>query len=421
MDSKVFITKNPREAAYFSLIYSHNNKMYIDAFLNKWKKQALVDDKNFRLAKEISSGTMRMMATLDFFAAKLSLNGKIKLKSKDKMLIRMALYQHIFMDKMPAYAIVCETVKLAKKHASRYSVSFINAILRQMEGKDWLSLLPNGDNSFDMSCCYSYPKYFIDKLLISYGVDITKQILQSGNTITRPSVRGRNKKEDNLELPVLYEGEFFKVYSITDTSLLRELTQDKNYYIQNITPVYLMEKLSKNMTIHPNSILDLCSSPGGKLILSHDIFPDAKLYANDIAKRKIEVMEENFRKYNMQVEVRMEEAQNYPSNGKFDLIIVDAPCSNSGVLNKRTEARWRIDKDNLEKHTKVQRDILSHAATLLSDKGKIFYMTCSILEEENEGLVKFAREKLGLTCCDIIKVVPNDKGWDGGFGCCFHL
>jgi 16S rRNA (cytosine967-C5)-methyltransferase len=98
------------------------------------------------------------------------------------------------------------------------------------------------------------------------------------------------------------------------------------------------------------------------------------------------------------------------------VIILDVPCSNSGVFNKRPEARWRLTAESLQELKEIQMKLLGHAAELLASGGVVWYLTCSILRDENEGLLSKACEQFGLVVEYSQTVLPNEDGWDGGFG-----
>jgi 16S rRNA (cytosine967-C5)-methyltransferase len=202
---------------------------------------------------------------------------------------------------------------------------------------------------------------------------------------------------------------------ILQTESIKTIGASPNYYIQNITPISLVNALAKE-TSYPKSILDLCASPGGKLLAAHDIFPKAHLFANDVSDEKIERLKANFGKYGVEASFSTTLGQHFVSNSTFDLVILDVPCSNSGVLNKRAEARWRIDREALESLLKVQKELLKAASLLTAHHGSIWYMTCSLLKEENEEIVlQFCRES-HYKIVKMLSFLPNEEGFDGGFG-----
>ena len=386
--------------------------------LRKWQKKKSILDKDFasffslkekdlRFVKEIVYGTIRRYFSLLYLYKKLIRKKPTFLRPRERLIFYMFFYQRCFMEKVPDYAMVNESVELAKKYARPFLVSFFNAALRKVTSEQ--SDLPEEN----LSIYYSFPKFFIALLLKQYDLPTTENILSVQNHFFLPMIRARNEIEKS-EAALVYEGKS-KVYQLEKDQSLTPFLKTASYYVQNITPVVLIEKLSQNF--QPKKILDLCSAPGGKLLLSHDLFPKAILYANDISKRKIELLEENLKKYQIAAKVTISPGQSFKSTEKFDLIILDVPCSNSGVLHKRAEARWRITEKRLEQLNELQFQLIKNAYTFLEKGGQIWYMTCSILEDENEKMIERAAKEFRLEIVKTEKILPNMKGWDGGFAC----
>ena len=413
--SKAPTTANPRDAAYTALLEYEKNGTFIQASLKKWKLEQNPSKVDFSLAQEIANGTIRMVLALDYIAIQLSDKKKISLKKKEKILLRTAIYQHYYMDRVPLYAIVNETVKIAKKMVNPSFPRFINHLLRKLETS--CPLLPQGDSTENLNVTYSQPLFFIKHLLASYPLPIVHLILKTSNTA--PSLMARVIKELS-ELPektqIVFETPL-EVIKLLESNTLQKLIHSSNYYIQNVTPVALISDLYKHAK-NPHKILDLCASPGGKTVALHDLFPNAELFCNDVSNKKIEKLKENLDKYSITATLSTSLGEAFSSDNLFDLIIIDAPCSNSGVLNKRPEARWRLTKEHLNELTKTQDSLIENAKQYLSPEGQIWYMTCSILPEENEERIKNAHLNFGLETNFLSKkILPNHEGWDGGFAC----
>ncbi len=290
------------------------------------------------------------------------------------MLLRSALYQVYYMDRLPLYAVANESQEIAKKYCHPSFAKFLNAILRKEEKVT----LPEED----LAVFYSYPEPLVADFIKQFGREKTIEILKIGNASPKTTARRRPGCE---------------MVTVT-ADQIKAISNDPNYYIQNGTPVQLMHTLAKEIKRAPETILDLCAAPGGKTLLAHDLFPEAKLFANDVSENRLSRMRENFSKYGLDVEVSCQDGTSFVSDQKFDLVIIDAPCGNSGVLNKRPEARWR-GNDEL---VMLQKKLIDHALTLLNDGGVIWYLTCSILDVENHG--------------EGVLILPSSEATDGGFG-----
>ncbi len=380
---------NAREAAYYALLSSMRGEQFIQSFLEKWKRQHSPSPRDFHFAQELAYGTMRMQLTLEHYAQQL--NESLKLKRKEKTLLILALYQATMMDRVPLHALVHESVEMAKKFCHQSFAKFLNALLRKIPETHFT--LPEGDDAKSLSIRYSYPEFFVSELLKQTDLTQTIDILEAGNLPGKTMARIRK----------------FSTVTILDNP--QQYADSPDLYIQNVTPVTLIGECAKHLSKPPKNILDLCASPGGKALAVHDLFPEAKLTVNDISESKIRRIEENFNKYNVSATMSISPGETFSSDEKFDLIILDVPCSNSGVLNKRHEARWRITPESLKELQQLQQKLIENALSLLSPKGQLWYMTCSILKSENGGqslLKNHIYHKL---------IFPNPEGWDGGYAC----
>lgn len=411
-------TKNPREAAYLALLASLRDEGFIADALELWRKESSPSSVDFHFAQQIACGSAQMALSLDYLAEQVSDKKKLSLKLKEKALLRLAFYQYYFLDRIPLYAIADESIKLAHKYCHKTFAGFLNATLRKLA--DNKMNLPEMETVHDISIRYSYPKYFVQQLIADYGLESAKEILSAGNSPapTMVRIRSESAKQVTSAIPGLeiIQREPFKMAVLRDTALLQQIVASPGYYIQNITPVSLINKLAEESQ-NPKSILDLCASPGGKLLVAHDLFPEAKLFANDVSPEKLERLTDNCKKYSIDASIACGNGEEYVSNELFDLIILDVPCSNSGVLNKRPEARWRISKESLTEIERIQRKLIAHASTLLAADGELWYLTCSILKKENETLTKSICNQLGLKIRFQYTQLPNRDGWDGGFAC----
>ena len=373
-----------REAAYLALLASLREESYISDYLEAWARKEEPDAKDYALAIQIAQGTMRMQRLLDHYAHQLATS--LKLKQKERALLWMALYQALLMDRIPLYALTDETVTLAKKYCHQTFVRFINAILRKIPKITF-------EGPSKIAIATSYPDYFVQQLFSHYGEEKSMTILQNLNLPPVTTARCRTTNE---------------IITIENPKTVRD---DKSLYIQNVTPITLVKELSKHLKTYPKRILDLCAAPGGKALFTHDLYPNAELHVNDVSEKKLDKLRENFSKYGVEANYHVGTGEQFKSNSCFDLILLDVPCSNSGVLHRRAEARWRISDQTICELIEKQKTLLANAKTLLSDGGTIWYFTCSILPQENEKIL----ESSGMKVVTSELILPNAP-FDGGFG-----
>lgn len=380
---------NAREAAYLAVIASSKEDKYASEFLDQWKQKESPSQQDDHLAREIAYGSIQRKLSLDYLATQLTPQKKLNLKSKELILLRTALYQYYFMDRIPIYALTNETQHIAKRYCHQTFCGFLNAILRKLE-QTKLEL-----PSDDLSLYYSYPSYFVKELMKDYGREETKRILEIGNKAAVVMARKRFSPFDVEKIAVA------------------DAIKSQEFYIQNRTPVELFKKLSSTIKT-PSKVLDLCSSPGGKSLLIHDMYPGVHLFANDVSEEKLKRIRHNMERFQFDATLSCGPGELFPRTHTFDLVIVDAPCSNTGVLNKRAEARWRLSQENIKLLEILQLKLIENASHLAP---MIWYMTCSVLKEENEVLVNKACRELGLELVMQETILPDSEGNDGGFGC----
>lgn len=358
--------------------------VYLHLGLDRYLSSASLKDR--QLAQEITLNTCRFERLIDFYIGQTC---KLPRRKKERALIRQAFYQWHFLDKIPTYALCNETVNIAKKEISKSFSAFLNRWIQKLE--TYALEEPQEDG-----IQYSFPDYFVQQL----GID-KKNILPLLNQV--PPLTAR--KIGSFDFTVLKGG-----------ADLQQKASSKLWYIQNKTPALLMQHLYQD-PIQPKKILDIAASPGGKLLLAHELYPQAALVANDISLEKKKLLQENIKKYGLNVALTQHLGQEFPIEETFDLIVCDLPCSNTGVLHKRPEARWRLSKENTEQLCLLQLAILTRMAKVLAKNGSIWYLTCSILQKENEALTDIFCAQCGFTKSFEKTILPDAHGLDGGYGC----
>ncbi|MBA3956949.1 MAG: hypothetical protein H0X51_00945 [Parachlamydiaceae bacterium] len=409
------VDMNPREAAYLALLSSSREEVFIANFLEQWRLSTQPSSLDLHFAQQLANGTSQMSLSLDYLAVQLNDGKKISIKQKERLLLRLSLFQFYFLDRVPIYAIADEMMDIANRYCHRSFTSFLNFLLRKLPQANLN--LPAGDDAESLSIRFSYPLYFVKNLRSHYSVETTKQILESGNKPAPVMARIRSERlcQEQTGFPIICSTPL-PVAVIKDPILFQTIAESSHYYIQNATPATLLGNLCL-LDWPPSRILDLCASPGGKLLAVADAFPDAQLYANDLSLDKMIRLQKNCEKYGIHATLSCMRGEDFTSEKPFDLIILDVPCSNSGVLNKRSEARWRLSEENILKLKELQKQLFEHALSLLATNGEIWYMTCSILPEENEDFISEMCQSYSLKIRQRQTILPNAEGWDGGFAC----
>lgn len=360
-----------RGAAFLAALASWRGEGFAVDFLRRWQLARGPDLRDVALSQEICLGSIRMARALDSLLP--------RLKRRERTLMQQALYQHLYMDRIPLYAIVNETLELAKKYCHKSICGWINVFLRN----ECFSL-PADPPEVKYSCT----DFFHQRLEKTYLEEEKKQILEAG---TRPPPVLARLRPGFEQVPV------------------QGPEKDRERYVQNATSCRLMEILCKN--VRPSSVLDLCAAPGGKSLILWDQFPGIQLVVNDVSERKLQRLEENSTFYGAHWEMTAHLGESYPLGRSFDLVLVDTPCSNSGVLGKKPEARWRLVEGSVQELVNTQKKLMEQASKLAPC---IAYMTCSILPEENKDQVQaFLQDYPFKLICEEL-ILPGGI-FDGGY------
>ncbi|MDN3504458.1 MAG: transcription antitermination factor NusB, partial [Rhabdochlamydiaceae bacterium] len=391
-------------------VFMENGRSLALRALNEFRTNGVMLESTFAnledvaFAKEIAFGTLRRMLELAAYAKQLNDNNPLRVKGGIKLLIYMAIYQLKYMDKVPIYAIVDESVKLAKKIAKQQA-SFLNALLRKLESFQF------DEASLSKSDKYSVPPFLLEKL------DLEDSVYAA--MLERPQVFYRLPcKAETSQGELVEKFPFCSAYKLNGK--LDEVLNIDGSYIQNITPIKLMAHLARG-EFTPSSILDVCASPGGKVTLAHAIYPQAKLWANDFDSSRLDRLKENLNRLKIEADILNLDGTTLPIDQLFDLIILDVPCSNSGVLAKKPEAKYRINDVELNRLTSLQKQLVSKACEKLNPGGQMWILTCSILNDENQQLVSHASNIASLKQINqSLTLLPSSNGQDGGFCAAFQ-
>ena len=429
-------------------------------------------------ATDLVFGTLRNRKAIDTVIATFSGRHIERIQGRLLNIIRIGTYELIYCPSTEQYAIVNEAVVNAKAAGGAKQSGFVNAVLRQITRhiNNRQISLTEGDASctlpqtlavgcqFDtsilpdketcraayLSMVFSLPEWLVAEWLDEFGEESTRQICLASNR--RPNVYlrpnplkttiealteklGAAKVEFEIFLPEAPKGapqggttygadaEMIRIKSPRDVTQLPGFTEG-HFTIQDITaskPVRMLGNLklkTKNL-----KLLDLCAAPGTKTAQLAEATGEAKIVATDIDNRRLEMVKENITRLGMNsVDIvpydQLVNSKFEILNSTFDCVLLDVPCSNTGVLARRVEARYRINPEAIKKLTRVQGELLKTAAEMLKPGGKICYSTCSIQRTENSELIEnFLKESQNFTLESEQLTLPSAEGFshDGGY------
>ncbi len=391
-----------REVALKTLYRINNEQAYsniaLDEELNKNKQK--LNEKDIGLISEIVYGVVTWKITLDEIIKKYS---KIRIKKISPWIsdiLRLSIYQIVFLDKIPKSAAVNEGVNLAKRYGHKSSSGFVNAILRKVEKQDYEEMKNIKDNKERLSKQYSMPLWIVEELL-KEGIkpENVEKICRASNIKPKVSIRVNTLKTNKQELKQVLEKENIKAL---DGILEDFLILDKAKNIEKLESfkngLFTVQDEAAGLTaliLNPKkgeTILDACSSPGGKTTyIAQLVENDGKIFAFDIHEHRTKLVEQTAKRLGINIiETKVQDASKFDKKyeNKFDKILLDVPCLGIGVLRRKPDIKWQKQKEDVEQITKIQYAILENCSKYLKTGGELVYSTCSILKEENENLVK---------------------------------
>jgi 16S rRNA (cytosine967-C5)-methyltransferase len=378
-------------------------------------------------ATDLVFGTIRNRPAIDTVIEKLSRCPVERIPAKLLNIIRVGAYELIYAPATGEYAIVDEAAENAKAVADKKQVGFVNAVLRQIArltvnrqspltaanvtralpqspttGCEFaISFLPNPQTqpADYLSAAFSLPNWLIADWLTQFGFAKVWQICLASNR--RPSIylRPNTLKTTTQKLAEKLRQADIDVEAVSDRPLIRiksprEITQLPGFAQGEFT-IQDLAAFEPVRVLNPQpgwTILDLCAAPGVKTTQLAEATGDkAQIIATDADTNRLEKLKENAERLGIKSITIVPFDELFTSKFdicSFDAILLDVPCSNTGVLARRIEARYRLKPDAIKQLAKTQIDLLNAAAKLLNPQGKICYSTCSIQKEENSDLVK---------------------------------
>lgn len=385
------------------------------------------DDVDRRFCTELVNGTIKCGTSLDWIIAKHTKHPIKKIEPKVLAILRAGVYQLLFLDKVPPSAAVNQSVELAKR-VSEGSAKFVNALLRSVVREPSKNIFPTDDSPASLALRTFHPKWLVERWIVQFGLDQTKEILEADNQPPPVTLRANRLKNTRAELL-----ERLKAMGIdAQPSQLAEdgIVCNKIGSLDNFAPLtegLCLVQDESSMLVAPvldpqpgEFIIDCCAAPGGKSTHIAELMGNRGLViAVEIHDHKLKLIVGNANRLGIKIVKPMElDAREVGDEfkGRANRVLVDAPCSGLGVLRRKADLRWRKSVEELSKLPQLQSEILNSAAKAVKAGGVIVYSTCTIERAENEGVVeKFLSEHEEFELETMKTLLPHVDGTDGFF------
>ncbi len=372
---------------------------YLERMLDNEMKSMEMSGPDKALLYEIVHGVVRWQGRLDWILNGFYKGTFSKAIPNLKNALRVALYQILFLDRVPDYAAVNEVVEFVKKLQGQKPADLVNAVLRNIIRSKNAIRYPDPDEDLVgyFAAYYSHPSWMVKRYLARFGKENTEKLLASNNEKPYLTLRINALKTKPDEFKALLESvglkyrqgaylpEFFKLMNLTNITAWDYYT--KGYFnIQDESAGLACRLLDVQ---EGQRVLDMCAAPGGKTAyIAALMHSRGEVVAIDRFESRLKLLQKNMTRLSVDcVRIVEADALDYKSL-PFDRVLVDAPCSGSGTLSKKPDIKWKKDLFDIRELNVLQSRLLEKAAALVKVGGVIVYSTCSIEPEENYEIVK---------------------------------
>ena len=412
-----------RNIAVNSLLTFERRQLFIQDTLDTIFRSGQLDQQQRRLATELAYGTCRRLITLDYLIRRHTRRSLRNIDPVIMQILRVGLYQLIYLAGTPDFAAVDEAVKQAKSTSLHGSDAFVNAILRSVQrdiegatdevgGRPnrsilWLDeqngcqfrteFLPDPARNAPKfySVAHSHPPWLIERWLKRYDPQTVRNICLADNSRPSLMLRANSLRCDPDQLMARLTDAGIKARRLGPAIQLLQgaAPEELPGYAEGLFSIQDLTAMSVASMLEPlpgQRIVDLCAAPGTKTThLAELMGNQGKIVACDIRPEKLVLIEQNCQRLGISIVEtclvsQLDEV--LAQQGPFDAVLADVPCSNTGVLARRVEARHLLKPVHIRRLAQKQMQILTQAVALLKKPGKILYSTCSIEPAENELL-----------------------------------
>lgn len=442
-------TKNVRETAVELLEAIDKNQSYSNLLLNKVIEKNELNQKDVGLLTELTYGTLQRRMTLDYFLEPFIKDNR-KLERWVLYLLRITLYQMVFLDKIPDRAAIFEAVEIAKKRGHKGISGMVNGVLRNVQRQGLPSLDKITDPIERLSIETSHPAWLVHRWVNQLGFEKAKKMCEINLTAPLQTARvnlTKTTREECLDIlraqgfnvepsPIIPEAVKCLKGNLAASTAFKDglLTiQDES----SMLAAYALNVQKDEM------ILDACAAPGGKSThIAEKLTGSGKVISLDLHEHKVKLINASARRLGLDnIETATMDSRHVQDRfhaESFDRILLDAPCSGFGVMRRKPDMKYTKQPEDIQHLKEIQLELLAAVAPLIKNDGLIVYSTCTVDQEENELAVNefllknpdfegddSLRDRMPeaikpLVDGHMLQILPQDIGSDGFYIACLR-
>ena len=409
----------PRKTALEALERFRRDGAWSRQVLNALTKKNGLDGRDSALAARLFYGVLQNLALCDYY---IGLYAKGKLEPKVRDILRLGVYQLLFMDRVPDSAAVNQSVLLCRKAGYDRASGLVNAVMRRISReKDTLPEIPGKGTAGYLAVRYSHPQWLVEELFSLRGYEGAEAVLRADNDPVPVYIQTNTLKTTPEDLAKALSGRMHD--SVPGCILLEnpgdftktDAFADGWFYVQDpaarMAVIYADPKPGMK-------VLDTCAAPGGKSFGAAIAMENrGVIHSRDISDSKLNLVMDGADRMGLSIiECKAVDAREI-SGGDYDVVIADLPCSGLGVIRKKPDIRYR-ERRELDRLPELQRELLRSIASAVKPGGVLVYSTCTWRQKENEEVSKWFlsmypefEKEIERTCW------PDTDGMDGFYIC----
>lgn len=388
-----------REIALKALItFSKTGRWPEDTF--RCLLQDAADDRERGLAWQIGYGVLQNRAMCDWWIGRFASMPMEKMQPAVREILRLSVYQIVYLDKIPDHAAVDEGVSLTKRYAGKKAAPFVNAVLRRVTEHKKETPELSGSPAEKLAVQYSHPLWIAELVMGRLGYDGCAAFLNADNQIPPVYAQVNKLKSDREEVAALFQSSEIAAVENPDLPDCFEITSgaagierwpsfsEGKFYVQDISA----HLAAVAAAVCPGDfVIDGCAAPGGKSFASSIRMENrGRIISCDVQEKKLRKIEEGAGRLGISIlETRLQDGRVFVPEleNAADVVLADVPCSGLGVIRKKPDIRYKTKEEILDL-PKIQLDILQNLSRYVKPGGVLLYSTCTVVEAENEGIVR---------------------------------
>ncbi len=414
---------------------------YIRSVLDRY---GYLETRDRAFIKKLTEGTLERRITLDYVIDRFSRVKTVKMKPVIREVLRMGVFQLMFMNHVPHSAVCNEAVKLVRKRHMNGLAGFVNGILRNV-----IRNPIDTESISDLSVKYSMPKWIVERFTEEFGgekaEDVFRASLESRPVFIRTNTAAIAPGELEKRLvsvgvqvkKITEHAGAFEVSGFEAVDRIPEFSEGL-FSVQDLSSMTVGEFAAGDFTnagerydvgdlpdlSHEVHAIDVCAAPGGKSCHVAELLKNrGTVEARDISDRKIDKILENRDRLgldNLDAVVMDAAIHHDESDNSADLLICDLPCSGLGVMGRKNELKYRVKPEDISSLAELQRSILKNSVPYLKNGGRLVFSTCTVTHEESTDQKQWIETELGLIPEAERMYLPSPGGPDGFYAASFR-